>query len=384
MCLRASSLITLLLVSPLVTILGFGSVVVVYSGEDARFPMRIDSFEFRLGEKGEVAEIYFMDSPGFERLPSMSYSELTANASAVIDGKVIHYNGRRAIISQERWTVLLSFNDGAPLLMVRDFNGILKFVVALPLKGLPDDFLRAILAKVANYLEGRQAAVTVLITTLVATTASVISYKIYEKYLKGVEGAVAAPLYVAASAVKIKDPLKSKTRKILYEELKREPLTVKELREKMELSKSSLLWHLGVLERSGLIKSEVFAGTKYYYVPGKTFDVKIKAMAMNPTRLHILRVVADKEKLGGAYLRELAKELGMSTESIKRNLDFLESIGLISSSYVKGKRYVKLTEMGRALVESGLSKKKFTTNAGLTIKDKVNLTGARRFQGILH
>ncbi len=379
------TLLMLLIISPLAILLGIGDIIVVYNDNIGKFPMDVGQFKFKIGLEGSNVEVYFIDSPKVESLPGISFSMIRGEAHFSIGGKSFLYEGTRGVVSQSEWIIIESYEDGSPLILVRDIDGKLVFLVTLSLSEADDDLLKAILNEIVSYIERRQAALMVILTTFTASAASVASFAIYEKYLKRVEGGIAgASIYLAASTAKIRDPLKNAVRAEIYEELKREPLTLKELKERTGLSKSSLLWHLGVLERAGLIRSDIFTGIKFYYVPGRTFDVKIKAMAMNPTRVRILKILSNDSKGDGIYLRGLAKELGMSTESIKRNLDFLEGIGLVESIYSKGRRYIRLTERGRELVDKSEGTKKIKQSVHKFIVDKVNLIKASSSQDKLH
>jgi len=60
----------------------------------------------------------------------------------------------------------------------------------------------------------------------------------------------------------------------------------------------------------------------------------------NPTRRSILALL---EREGPQPIRSLAEGLGVSTETVKRNVDILERLGLVETRRVRGKRIVSLT-----------------------------------------
>ncbi len=112
-----------------------------------------------------------------------------------------------------------------------------------------------------------------------------------------------------------------------------------ELSEALEIPRTTLNYHLSVLEREGLINSEEILGERLYYLPGRRKDALLKAALRSPTRRAILAALSE----GPASIRSLALKLGVSTETVKRNVDALESLGLVQTNKTRGKRIVYLS-----------------------------------------
>ncbi len=116
--------------------------------------------------------------------------------------------------------------------------------------------------------------------------------------------------------------------------------SVSELSDQLQIPRSTLKHHLGVMERAGLITSEEILGERIYFLPGRRRDAAVRVALRNSTRRNIL-VLLERE--GPQPIRLLADRLGVSTETVKRNVDILEELGLVETRRVMGRRLVSLS-----------------------------------------
>ncbi|RLG49570.1 MAG: hypothetical protein DRN96_09390 [Thermoproteota archaeon] len=120
--------------------------------------------------------------------------------------------------------------------------------------------------------------------------------------------------------------LKSSTRSIMVKLAKeRVYTTVSELEEELSLSKSAVLWHLGLLEARGKLKSRVIAGKRIYYLPEMEFEAILCYLMAYHVRRKIVKLVLK----GMRSISSIALELKMSKSTVHRHVSYLLSYGVL-------------------------------------------------------
>ncbi len=89
-----------------------------------------------------------------------------------------------------------------------------------------------------------------------------------------------------------------------------------------------------------MITSEEILGERVYFLPGRRRDAAVRVALRNSTLKNIL-VLLERE--GPQPIRPLADRLGVSTGTLKRNVDILEKLGLVETRRVMGRRLVSLS-----------------------------------------
>ncbi len=146
-------------------------------------------------------------------------------------------------------------------------------------------------------------------------------------------------------------PLAHPTRAVLFALIRDAgAASLGELSSRLGLPRSTLAYHLSVLEREGLLSSEDLVGEKMFFPPGGREGALLRAAVRSRTRRRILESLAGE---GPASIRGLASRLGLSTETVKRNVDLLERFGLVVSERVGRRRVVSLPPAGEAPGPSG-------------------------------
>ncbi len=115
--------------------------------------------------------------------------------------------------------------------------------------------------------------------------------------------------------------------------------SLSELSDELQIPRSTLSHHLGIMEREGLVTSEEILGERLYFLPGRRREAVVRAALRNPTRRSILTVLQEE---GQQTIRSLADRLRVSTETVKRNVDILERLGLVITRRTRGRRIITL------------------------------------------
>ncbi|MEF8904894.1 MAG: helix-turn-helix domain-containing protein, partial [Haloarculaceae archaeon] len=123
------------------------------------------------------------------------------------------------------------------------------------------------------------------------------------------------------------DPLAHETRAALYEHLETHPgtyLTAFEEDSPIEAGRGTIRYHLGILEREGLVTSERRGGKRRYYPIGMDPDALSIAME-SPTPAAILESLADSERT----VSDLADRVDRDPSTVSYHLERLADDGLV-------------------------------------------------------
>jgi len=148
---------------------------------------------------------------------------------------------------------------------------------------------------------------------------------------------VVSLLPLAIIRIKGRDVLENRTRAEIMEAIRNSAgMSVTDVARKLRISRSAAAWHLSLLERGGLVR-KVRVGNLTLYYCGREWT---KALLFGNRR----RIVEHLMRKGPRGIREIAEELGISTETAKRNVDLLQSLGVLESRREGRKRIVFLSE----------------------------------------
>jgi predicted transcriptional regulator len=110
---------------------------------------------------------------------------------------------------------------------------------------------------------------------------------------------------------------------------------LREIRRKFDISLSTAMWHLKILEKAGLIKSEKFGNKLIYYPTGMNKeDLLIMLTLNNETAKRIINYIA---KVGEAHIRKIVNDLAMNIETVRYHLRRLERAGVLLSKEIGNK-----------------------------------------------
>lgn len=147
---------------------------------------------------------------------------------------------------------------------------------------------------------------------------------------------VLSPLPLAVIRIKGRDVLNNRRRVEIIDILRRSAgMSADEIARMLGISRTAVIWHLSLLERSGLVNSMKVGRSTIYYC-GREWT---KAMLFGNRR----RIVEHLMKNGPRGIRDIAEELGLSTETAKRNVDLLQSLGIVESRREGKKRLISLS-----------------------------------------
>ncbi|WP_456472637.1 winged helix-turn-helix transcriptional regulator [Methanocaldococcus sp.] len=129
--------------------------------------------------------------------------------------------------------------------------------------------------------------------------------------------------------------LLNNTRRMIYEHILDNPgIHLRAIAEDLNLSVSTVLWHLRILEKAGLIKKEKLDNKLTFY---PTYINK-EDMPKFYLRTKIQREIFNYLKnCNGAHLRKIAKDLDKNVETIRYNLKKLEEMGIVKKKEDKNR-----------------------------------------------
>jgi len=243
----------------------------------------------------------------------------------------------RGIVSAAGVDVLYSFEDGVPAVLKIGEDPPVVLVCANLTEWAvrdPESLLR-VLAEIVRWLEPPTLLPSTFAAVAVGGAAALLSARVLLQRRR----------HPSPSRLGIEGPrvgaLEHPVRAILLSLLQDVgAASASELSDELQIPRSTLSHHLGVMQREGLISSEEMLGERLYYLPGRRRDALVHAALKNPTRRSILAIL---EREGPRTIRSLSDELGVSTETVKRNVDILERLGLVTTRRVKGKRLISLS-----------------------------------------
>ncbi|WP_457613881.1 winged helix-turn-helix transcriptional regulator [Methanocaldococcus sp.] len=171
-----------------------------------------------------------------------------------------------------------------------------------------------------------------LLVVLIATISLLMTFQeaLKKKFLDVIS--FLASLKVAILArVNIFDEekvLSNKTRQEIYNYILENPGShLREISKNLNKPTSTIAWHLRILEKAELIKSERL-GNKIIYLPVE-MDVKDlpKLYLRNETQKKIFNYLLKNP----AHLRKIAKDLNLNVETVRYNLKKMENVGIVET-----------------------------------------------------
>ncbi len=167
-------------------------------------------------------------------------------------------------------------------------------------------------------------------SALVASTAFTVSFslspKIRREVLKVAGKTVVWIVFLGYRTIGV-DVLKNPIRKKIYELLdKHVYLRVKDITDLLGVSRTNVLWHISLLERSGLIGSENVLGINIWYRKPRRKEAILGFLLESATRRKILRLLLSE---GALTLTSIAKRVGISKSTAKHNIDILLKYGIV-------------------------------------------------------
>jgi DNA-binding transcriptional ArsR family regulator len=172
------------------------------------------------------------------------------------------------------------------------------------------------------------------VVVVAAASIASASYILKEQQEKLFKVISLVPL--AIIKIKGKSALENRRRVEIIEVLTRSAgMSISDVSKALGISKTAASWHLSILERSGLVMKAKIGNMTVYYC-GEGWQ---KALLFGNRR----KIVEHLMKNGPKGIREIAEELGISTETAKRNVDLLQSLGIVESRKEGRKRVIALS-----------------------------------------
>lgn len=144
-------------------------------------------------------------------------------------------------------------------------------------------------------------------------------------------------------------PIKNDNRREIYETLcDREGMTLSDLAEELDISHTSVKWHLRKLSDRGLVRERGGGRTRYFPTNRRhtEVDLMLPEIRDSEPRSRILEYLADDP---GINQREVAERLSTSRGSARHHLERLDEFGAVERDEKK-EGYI-LTDTGREAYE---------------------------------
>ncbi|RLG48843.1 MAG: hypothetical protein DRO06_00655 [Thermoproteota archaeon] len=240
---------------------------------------------------------------------------------------------RRALAAVSGGSVLAEFEDGFPAAVLTSWRGRPVVVLAFDLTELsrsdPDGASELALYLISQLLPPDPA----LALAVVSTAALGVSL------LDRLRRPRLPPIPIPLLKVVVRDPLKSPIRRRIYQLVVSRPgISASDVADALQISRASSSWHLSLLERTGLIRSTLIGGRRrIFFSPSSEREALVNFALASPTRSAIYSLLRER---GPLCIREIARSLGFSTETVKRNVDVLEALGMVRSRRAGRKRLI--------------------------------------------
>ena len=122
--------------------------------------------------------------------------------------------------------------------------------------------------------------------------------------------------------------LDNPTRKEIYDYIAKNPGThLKEISKNLNISTSTVTWHLKVLEKSDLIRSRKVGNKVIFYPAYLSLNDIPHIILKNETSKKIFNYLLKNP----AHLRKIAKDLNLNVETVRYNLRKMETYNLVKS-----------------------------------------------------
>jgi predicted transcriptional regulator len=148
---------------------------------------------------------------------------------------------------------------------------------------------------------------------------------------------IIVPLYARIN--KKDEILENYTRGSIFGFIKAKPgSSYSEIRKSLDLVNGHLMYHLNVLLKNEMIKSKKMSNLIYYY----PFDMKIPDIEnfLTATQKNIMRCLNQN---GDSKIADIGRAVSISRQSAFNNVRRLSASGLVSSHYVRGRKYYFVT-----------------------------------------
>lgn len=129
------------------------------------------------------------------------------------------------------------------------------------------------------------------------------------------------------------DPLENDVRQRVYETVRRSPGTYPmELADTVDVSRSTVRYHVRILEDEGLISGEKIRGKQRYF-PGESVDAELSAALRDDATGAVLDAL---ERLEPVSVSRLASDLDRAPSTVSYHLDRLADAGLVEQERDQG------------------------------------------------
>lgn len=159
--------------------------------------------------------------------------------------------------------------------------------------------------------------------------------------------ALLMPLY---SRLRDSDPLDNYRRGMIHGLILAHPgICLTDIKEALSISNGALVYHLGVLQRSGDVICRRSGALTRYYINGAPLS-QVAKFGLTDLQIQIVRLVISR---GHTTKMDIQQEVGASRQVVHYNLKKLVADNILASSFVSGHRLFRMA-MGddRALVEA--------------------------------
>ncbi|MGC8932382.1 MAG: winged helix-turn-helix transcriptional regulator [Candidatus Methanodesulfokora sp.] len=185
-----------------------------------------------------------------------------------------------------------------------------------------------------SYIVSLVAPNSIPVVVVAMASVASASYLLKEQQDKLFRFVSSVPL--AVIKIKGRDVLNNKRRVEIMEVLRRSAgMSANEIARTLKISRTAVLWHLSLLERAGIVNRVKVGNLTLYYCSGNW----ARALLFGNRK----RIVEHLMRNGPRGIREIAEELGMSTETAKRNVDLLQSLGIVESRREGRRRIISLS-----------------------------------------
>ena len=164
-----------------------------------------------------------------------------------------------------------------------------------------------------------------------------------EKIIKNKTGKISIAL---GSRLIKEDILQIPLRKKLYDLIRKNSgININELERELKIGANQVLWHLGFLEKSQLIKSVRIGNQKAYYnFSLDPTDLEIFFYLRKEKIKNIIDLLKDKNAQSGMSPTNMSKQLNMHYNTIRKYLNILQEIGVIKFFVKNNKKVYFLDE----------------------------------------
>lgn len=146
-------------------------------------------------------------------------------------------------------------------------------------------------------------------------------------------------------------PLDNDVRRRVFQQIERSPgVHVSALADLTDASRSTVRYHVRVLEREGLVYDEKIRGKRRYFPVGSEAPELLAALSDDATA----SVLDAVSRIGPANVSQLADDLDRTPGTVSYHLSRLETAGLVEQERDGGAVLTRLADPARAHLHDGL------------------------------